>query len=96
MQLKMTKILHLQRSQTMDRPKSVDELVNIISSFDAAVVTRLHSSIIAYSFDIPTIGLVWNNKQLMFGKAIKHSERFIEESFDEKSLQINQEGALGR
>ncbi|NLE64289.1 MAG: polysaccharide pyruvyl transferase family protein [Bacteroidales bacterium] len=59
-------------------PKTTNDLVDIISSFDGIIVGRLHASIIAYSYGISSIGLVWNNKQKMFGEMIGYPERFIE------------------
>jgi polysaccharide pyruvyl transferase WcaK-like protein len=59
------------------RPQSAGELANVIMSFDAIIACRLHASIIAYSYGIPGVALVWNNKQVMFGKIIGYPERFI-------------------
>lgn len=60
-----------------DRPTNVNELIDIISDCDAVVVGRLHASIIAYSYNIPSVGLVWNDKQTMFGECIGFKDRFI-------------------
>lgn len=54
------------------RPTEVRELVSTISSFKAIIATRLHSNIIAYSVDTPSIGLVWNAKMIQWGKAIEY------------------------
>lgn len=62
----------------MSRPEDVSDLVDNISCLDGAIVTRLHSSIISYSYSIPFVGLVWNNKQKMFGECIGHPECFLE------------------
>ena len=61
------------------RPQNVHELIKQISSCKAIIATRLHATIIAYSYDIPFVGLVWNNKQIMFGEAIHRSNAFIKE-----------------
>ena len=53
------------------------DLVKMISKFKVVVSCRLHGSIIAYSLGIPTIGLVWNNKQLLFGKIINQESNFL-------------------
>lgn len=58
-------------------PQSADELINIISKFQAIIAGRLHSCIISYSLDIPAIGLVWNEKLSMFGIQCGHPENFI-------------------
>jgi len=59
-------------------PTSPKELVEIISKYKAAVAARLHACIIAYSLEIPVIGLVWNNKLTFFGKNIGCEQYFIE------------------
>ncbi|WP_295841141.1 polysaccharide pyruvyl transferase family protein [uncultured Apibacter sp.] len=52
------------------RPVNGFELTKIISQFSFIIGFRLHSLIIAYSFDIPTIGIAWDNKLFDFGKMI--------------------------
>src|SRR5690606_25962164 len=49
----------------------------IISKFSVVIAARLHANIIAYSLDIPSIGLVWNDKLTFFGNKIGVPERFI-------------------
>jgi polysaccharide pyruvyl transferase WcaK-like protein len=61
----------------LTRPETTEELVHIITSFDAVVACRLHASIIAYAYGVPSVGLVWNDKQKFFGEAIGYPERFI-------------------
>lgn len=61
----------------LKRPSNTPELVNMIASFSGEIVTRLHSSIIGFSYDVPSIGLIWNEKQAMFGKIIGYPERFL-------------------
>lgn len=69
------------------RPVSVENLVDIIFDFDAVIVGRLHASIIAYAYDVPSLGLVWNAKQIMFGEAIGYPERFItKEDFNVENI----------
>lgn len=58
-------------------PKNARQLVNIISNYQAVIATRLHSTIVAYSYDIPFLGLVWNQKQTFFGKIIGRESSFI-------------------
>jgi polysaccharide pyruvyl transferase WcaK-like protein len=65
------------KSVMKERPQSAEELANVIMSFDTIIACRLHASIIAYSYGIPGVGLVWNNKQVMFGKAIGYPEYFV-------------------
>ena len=61
----------------LKRPESVGMLTDMICSFDALITGRLHASILAYSYGVPSVGLVWNDKQKMFGKATGHPERFV-------------------
>ena len=58
-------------------PQSPQELVKIIASFRGMIATRLHSNIIAYSLDVPSVGLVWNDKLSFFGKNIGASEYYL-------------------
>lgn len=58
-------------------PSSPRDLVKMISSYKAIIATRLHSCIIAYSLDVPAIGLVWNDKLSFFGRNIHAEENFI-------------------
>lgn len=64
-------------AKIIDNPKSLKELCGFISSLNYAILTRLHSSILCYSYSIPSISLIWNNKQRLFGKLINHSECFM-------------------
>ena len=70
-----------------ERPTSVGQLARYINGFDAVITGRLHASIIAYSYSVPSVGLVWNDKQRMFGRIIGHPERFIEpEDFNAETV----------
>lgn len=55
-----------------------EDLACKISSYDGIVACRLHASIIAYSYRIPTVGLVWNNKVSSFYENIGYPERIIQ------------------
>ena len=71
----------------VQRPRKVEDLVGIITSYKAIIAGRLHSCIIAYAYDIPAIGLVWNEKQVMFGENIGYESRFIkQEDFEEEYI----------
>lgn len=59
-------------------PKTDAELVEIISGFTAVVAARLHANIISYALNIPSVGLVWNDKLALFGNDIGYPERFFE------------------
>lgn len=63
------------------------ELVHTISGFDAVFSIRLHSSIISYSFGIPCLNLVWNDKIPHFYHAIGYPENAVRlEEWDAPSL----------
>lgn len=68
-------------------PDSPEKLVEIISSFKGVIATRLHSCIVAFSLDVPTIGLIWNEKLRMFGESIGYPERFLKkEEFNAEKI----------
>ncbi len=54
-----------------------EKLIKKISSFDAVVSCRLHPSIISFSLDVPSVGLVWNPKVSRFYECIGYPERRI-------------------
>ncbi len=58
-------------------PNNSKELVQIISSCKAIIASRMHATIIAYSLNIPAIGLVWNDKLPLFGQNINSPENFL-------------------
>lgn len=66
-------------------PQTTREVIEAIASRSAIASIRMHSSIIAYSFGIPTVSLEWNDKLPHFYKAIGHPERLL--SFDEWSAE---------
>lgn len=71
-------------------PESGRELTSVISSFKAVIACRLHAAIVSYALDVPIVELVWNEKQLHFGKIINRKENFIEAGqFDAKKI-VNQ------
>lgn len=53
------------------------ELVKTISEFKGIIACRLHSNIIAYSLQIPSVAIVWNKKMDFWGEKIGHCDRFI-------------------
>ena len=52
-------------------------LVDQINSFSTILSVRLHAAIISYAYKIPVVQLVWNEKQILFGKSIGYEDRFI-------------------
>lgn len=59
------------------RPTSIEMLADTITSCSGVITGRLHASVIAYAYGVPSVGLVWNEKQVMFGKAIGCEKRFF-------------------
>ena len=60
------------------RPVEGRELADTISGYKGIIASRLHANIVAYSVGVPSIGLVWNEKMLWWGKRIGHPDRFME------------------
>lgn len=58
-------------------PQTTREVVEAVASRSAIASIRMHSSIIAYSFGIPTVVLEWNDKLPHFYEAMGHPERVI-------------------
>lgn len=56
---------------------SPEQLIEKISSYDAVVSTRLHPSIISFSLDVPSVGIVWNSKVEQFYRSIGYEDRQI-------------------
>jgi hypothetical protein len=62
---------------TQRNPTSARDLVQIIASYKAIVATRMHAGIIAYSLNVPAIGLAWNDKIKFFWTRAGHPENCI-------------------
>lgn len=73
----LKKIGRLDEEELVRIPRSPKELVEIISEFQTVIACRMHASIVSYSLDVPSVGLVWNDKIRMFGETIGHPDRFI-------------------
>lgn len=58
-------------------PQTTREVIEAIASRSMIASIRMHSSIIAYSFGVPTVGLQWNDKLPHFYDAIGHPERLL-------------------
>lgn len=61
-------------------PQDSKELISIITGYKGIIAGRMHSNIIAYSFGIPGVGFIWNQKLRFFAEKINHKERFLEVS----------------
>lgn len=74
---------HLIRNHGVSLDKCVfnmntpEKIIEKISSYDAIVSCRLHPSIIAFALDVPSVGLVWNNKVRGFYDSVGYSDRVI-------------------
>lgn len=55
-----------------------EKLVQKISSYDAVVSCRLHPSIISFSLDVPSVGIVWNTKVRGFYDSVGYGKRVID------------------
>ena len=58
----------------LKKPNTPEELIELINSFKSIISMRLHSLIIAYSFNIPTIAISWDKKVEHFFNKIKRQE----------------------
>ena len=66
---RLSRYLNVERTAPVSlcpRPKTVAELVNNITKCEAVVAARLHAGVIAFSYGIPFVELVWNQKQRFF------------------------------
>lgn len=59
----------------LPRPENPKELVATIAQFKAIISFRLHSHIIAYSLEIPSIAMVWDEKVRSFFNMVDHLDR---------------------
>lgn len=76
--LKVMKNCGLAKDILLENPKDEIEMVNNIAKFKGIIANRLHSCIVAYSLDIPAVGLAWNDKLLYWGEEIKAPELFFD------------------
>lgn len=54
-----------------------DKLIEKISSYDGVISCRLHPSIISFSLDVPSVGIIWNSKVTHFYECIGYADRAI-------------------
>lgn len=68
-------------------PSEDKALIETISTFTTVIAARLHANIISYALNVPSVGLVWNDKLTLFGEDIGYPERFFEyNEFDVKRI----------
>lgn len=51
---------------SLNLPADSTHLISLLSNYCGVIATRLHSCIIAYSLNIPAVGIVWNQKMAHF------------------------------
>ncbi len=54
-----------------------EELISRLDSYDGVISCRLHPSIISYSMNIPSVGLVWNKKVPLFYQSVGYGDRVL-------------------
>lgn len=59
------------------RPQNSQELVDLITGYKGILATRMHAHIIATSYEIPTVGITWNDKLKWYAKHLGVENRFI-------------------
>ncbi|MDR0783629.1 MAG: polysaccharide pyruvyl transferase family protein, partial [Propionibacteriaceae bacterium] len=59
---------------------SPEELIEELCRCDGVIAYRLHASITAFAYNIPSIGLTWNFKVPMFYQSVGYAERALESS----------------
>lgn len=75
------------RKLNVIEPKEDKVLIETIAMFTTVIAARLHANIISYALNVPSIGLVWNDKLTLFGQDIGYPERFFEyNEFDVKKI----------
>lgn len=68
------------------RPNTPEELVSIVTSYDRILTARLHSAIIAYSYQIPTMCVCWSDKISEFYKIIGKEDLVLQSNFYRQDL----------
>lgn len=81
--LEISKALELQ-VDVAKRPQNPKDLINLISRYEYVIASRLHALIVSYSYNIPFVGLGWDNKVKEFFDLVGHSERCFDLSLINK------------
>lgn len=72
---KLSKNLKIIFAPRMNKPH---ELVGCIANFDGLIAHRLHANIIAYSLQIPSVGMGWDDKLTSFFEGVNRKNFIIE------------------
>ena len=68
---RILKRLNLSSDKLLPRPSCGQDLVDIISSFQAVFCARFHACVTAFSTGIPFVGLVWDDKIRFFAETMR-------------------------
>lgn len=71
-------LAYVGHGEKLNAPLDGATLVKDISQFTSVIAGRMHSNIVSFSLEIPSIGFVWNQKLRFWGEKIGYSERFID------------------
>ena len=69
--------LQMDAKLTVANPASTKEFVELLAGYDRFMAVRLHSAIIGSVLGVPNVSLVWNRKQILFGKEVGLRQNFI-------------------
>lgn len=84
---KVLKEMGLPASKMVTRPVLDTELYDTISSYRGIITCRMHSSIAAFTLQIPSVILSWNDKVNKLMKHVGYEERAVNrEDFDPKHI----------
>jgi polysaccharide pyruvyl transferase WcaK-like protein len=75
------------------RPRSPQELAQRVGAYQAVLAVRLHASVLAASYNVPSMGLIWDEKVGQFYSALGGAERVF--SFSDKPPQFFVDALLG-
>lgn len=57
-------------------PNNHYDLIRFTSNLSKIIATRMHASIIAYSLNVPSLGVIWNDKIAFFAEMIGYEGRY--------------------
>lgn len=76
-----------QRVNVLPRALEPIELVRQIENADVLVAHRLHANILAYSYKVPSVGLMWDQKVASFFKITRREDYLISDSSPEQVVE---------
>ncbi len=68
---------YVKKEKCVRNMNTPEQLVEKISSYSGVVSCRLHPSIISFSCNVPSVGLIWNSKVTDFYRHIGYPERAV-------------------